>query len=111
MLPPKRKRPSSGIERAPRREFPTHRAFVRRHDCSIPGCDGRPIDFAHVKTRGSGGHDAQGVSLCRTHHREQHDIGIETFQAKYKVDLFAIAAEFARKTTDRALRESLKEPA
>lgn len=108
-LPPRRKRARSGIERAPQRVYPTHRAFVRRHACSVPGCDGQPIEFAHAKTRGSGGHDAQGVSLCVAHHREQHDVGIETFQARHKVDLFAIAAEFARTTTDRTLRAALIE--
>ena len=36
-------------------------------------------------------------------------MGIESFQAKYKIDLFAIAAEFARTTTDKALRQALLE--
>lgn len=107
-LPAKRKRPRSGIERAPRRVFPTHRAFVKRHDCCVPGCKQSPIDFAHAKSRGAGGHDCQGVSLCHEHHMEQHDCGIETFQTRYGIDLFAMAAEFARQTTDRALREALK---
>jgi hypothetical protein len=111
MLPPRKKRYRLGIERGPRRDFPVHRAFVKRHACCVPGCKNTDIDPAHVKTRGAGGSDAQIVSLCREHHSEQHDIGIDTFQAKYKIDLVAIAAEFARRTTDRALRESLKEPA
>ena len=109
MLPSKRKRPRSGIERAPRRIYQTHRQFVRRHGCCVPNCQGLPIEFAHAKTRGSGGHDASGVSLCLVHHHEQHTLGIETFQAKYKVDLFALATEFARKTTDKALRLALQE--
>lgn len=108
MLPPRRKRPRSGIERAPRRVFPTHRNFVRKHSCCVPGCDGAPIEFAHVHSRGAGGHDASGVSLCLAHHREQHTIGIETFQAKYRIDLMKIASEFARATPDRAMREAMK---
>ncbi len=107
-LPRRRKVVKSGIARAPQRVFPRHRAFVRRHCCCVPGCEDGPIEFAHVKSRGAGGHDAHGVSLCLAHHREQHAIGIEAFQAKYKIDLFALAAEFARRTTDKAMRESLR---
>lgn len=107
-LPPRRQRERSGIERAPRRVFQTHRAFVRRHDCCVPGCADGPIQFAHAKSRGAGGHDSQGVALCLAHHREQHDIGIESFQKKYGIDLFAMAAEFCRRTTDKALREALQ---
>lgn len=108
MLPRKAKRSKMGVREPERRVFPTHRAFVRRHRCCVPGCAGAPIEFAHAKTRGSGGHDAQGVSLCLAHHREQHTIGIETFQARYGIDLFAIAARFAATTTDKALREALR---
>jgi hypothetical protein len=32
------------------------------------------------------------VPLCRDHHREQHAIGIQTFEATYGLDLAAIAA-------------------
>ncbi len=64
-----------------------------------------PIEFAHaVKTRGAGGHDSGGVSLCTSHHHEQHAIGIETFQRRHGIDLSAIAAEFARLSPDKALR-------
>jgi hypothetical protein len=108
MLPPKRKRQRSGIERAERRVFMTHRAFVKRHSCCVPGCEEGPIEFAHVKSRGAGGGDWFGVSLCPRHHREQHSVGIDTFQAKHKIDLWAIAEQFVRATTDKALKEHLK---
>ncbi len=107
-LPPLKKRVRSGIERAPQKIFQTHRQFVRRHACSVPGCSDGPIEFAHAKSRGAGGHDSQGVSLCLVHHREQHDIGIETFQKKYRIDLFTIALEFAQKSTDKAMIEAMK---
>lgn len=110
MLPSRRRRPKSGIERAPRRIYQTHRAFVRRHACCVSGCKEGPIEFAHAKSRGAGGHDVQGVSLCLKHHREQHQVGIATFQARYKIDLFAMAAEFARNTSDKALRAAMADP-
>jgi hypothetical protein len=110
MLPKRYKREKMRVREPERRVYPTHRAHVRRHGCCVPGCSDGPIEFAHAKSRGAGGHDAQGVSLCRAHHHEQHSIGIETFQQKYKINLFAIAAEFARTTTDRALREAMRQP-
>lgn len=107
-LPPRRERPRSGIQRAPERSYPAHRAFVRRHSCVVPGCSGGPIDFAHVKSRGAGGGDWFGVSLCRAHHSQQHSAGIETFQRLYGLDLYAMAAEFVRRTTDVKLREAVR---
>lgn len=107
-LPRRRKVSKSGIARAPRRTFPTHQAFVRRHSCCVPNCDDGPIRFHHVKTRGAGGGDEYGVSLCEAHHAEIHTIGVETFQERHKVDLWAMAAAFAKTTTDKALRAALR---
>ena len=58
-------------------------------------------------------HDIFGVSLCRAHHDEQHRIGAAAFGRKYKIDLWSLAAEFARKSPDWEMRASLKmvEPA
>ena len=98
-----------GVREQERRTYPVHQAYVRRHSCSVPGCTGKPIELAHAKTRGSGGHDATGAPLCAEHHTEQHTIGINTFQSKYGIDLYATAAYFARNTTDRALREAIRE--
>jgi 5-methylcytosine-specific restriction endonuclease McrA len=49
-------------------------------------CGAMETDPAHVKSRGSGGPDVSWnlMALCRTHHTEQHKIGIKTFIAKYK---------------------------
>lgn len=107
-LPPKRKPQKSGIPRGPQRVWPRHRKFVRGHACSVPGCICTPIEFAHVVSRGAGGHDAFGVSLCHAHHREQHQIGIETFQRRHRIDLKAIAAEFVRRSPDADMRASLR---
>jgi hypothetical protein len=37
--------------------------------------------------------DIFGVSLSRVHHGEQHRIGIRAFNEKYRIDLWALAAE------------------
>lgn len=111
MLPPKRQKQRSGIERAPQREWQRHRKFVRGHACCVPGCWGGPIEFAHIRTAANAGtglkpFDWEGVSLCGDHHKESHR-GERTFEAKYKVDLKALAAEFARKSPDIAMREAM----
>lgn len=113
MLPKRRTRERSGIERAPQRVFQTHRQFVRRHRCCVPGCEDGPIQFAHVRIGSSAGmgqkpSDANGISLCFAHHDEQHRIGERSFEVKYRIDLSALASEFARRTTDRALQEALR---
>jgi hypothetical protein len=56
--------------------------------------------------------DDAGISLCRAHHRRAHEVGHETMAWENKMtlgDLFRIAAEFARRTPDRALRETLSD--
>ena len=114
ILPAKRKPIRSGIERAAKREWPRHRAFVRRFGCSVPLCStGAPIEFAHIRSAANAGtglkpHDAFGVSLCRGHHDEQHRIGQAAFERKYQIDLGKIAAEFVRASPDTAMKESLK---
>lgn len=112
-LPRRRKVVKSGIARGPRREWPRHRAFVRSHHCCVPGCEGGPIEFAHIRSAANSGtgikpHDAFGVSCCRSHHAEQHRIGQPAFERKYGIDLGAIAAAFVKASPDVAMRESLK---
>jgi hypothetical protein len=48
-------------------------------------CGSKEVDVCHVKSRGSGGGDDVWnlMPLCRTHHAEQHQIGILTFVEKY----------------------------
>jgi hypothetical protein len=53
-------------------------------------------------------HDMFGVSLCRTHHDEQHRSGADAFGDKYHINLWALAAEFARRSPDWQMRASLK---
>ncbi len=92
----------------PRREkegrcCPAHRAWVRRHHCSVPGCELLPIECAHVRGRTDGGtalkpSDRWAISLCRFHHAEQHQIGESAFEKKYAIDFLAVAMEFARRS-------------
>lgn len=81
MLPPRIPRKS---KRASRWRSQAHCNFVRSHGCCVPGCDGRPIEVAHVRN-GSGAGIAQKpddwrtVSLCRDCHARQHRIGETVF--------------------------------
>jgi hypothetical protein len=47
------------------------------------------------------------VALCRDHHAEQHRKGQLSFEARYELDLLALAAEFTRLSPHRALLERL----
>lgn len=98
--------------REPKRIWPRHRKFVRGHHCSVPLCQGHPIEFAHVRSAANAGtglksHDWFGVSLCAYHHDEQHKKGFETFLARYQIDLWKIAAEFARNSPDIAMKDEM----
>lgn len=113
MLPKKRQRERSGIERAPKRDWPKHRAFVRRHQCCAPGCEDGPIECAHVRLGGNAGTgikppDWQTVSLCQFHHRQQHAIGHIEFDARYAIDSLKLAREFALASTDAGMREAMR---
>lgn len=113
MLPPKRKRPKSGIARGPARVHPRHRKFVRSHGCCVPGCQAGPIVFAHVRSAANAGtgfkpHDAFGISLCDQHHKSQHQIGQRAFERDNGIDMMALAQAFLRRSPDTAMRESLK---
>ena len=62
-----------------------------------------PIECAHVRSGTDGGvgvkpSDKWTISLCAYHHRQQHHIGEAAFEARYKIDLKALAAEFARRS-------------
>lgn len=85
------------------RSCPGHRAWVRKHRCSVPGCVSLLIECAHIRTGTDGGvglkpSDCWTISLCRSHHGEQHDIGEPAFETMYGLDLIALALEFARQS-------------
>lgn len=79
---------------------PGHRAWVRRHACSVCG-DTAAIECAHVRTGTGGGmgvkpSDRWCLSLCKRHHEQQHQYGEREFQKLYGFDMKAKAEEFAK---------------
>ena len=115
MLPPRKpaKRVmNSRPDRGPLR-CPAHLKWVRGFECSIAGrtaaglrephsCDG-PIEAAHVRKGGDGGMglkpgDDWVISLCAKAHRIQHQWGETSFAHWYRIDLAALAREFAEKS-------------
>lgn len=94
----------------PRREqrirCPAHLSWVRGHRCCVPGCQDMPIEAAHVRTNTNGGvglkpDDTWAISLCAGHHQEQHRIGEPAFEAKHRINMKALALEFAAKSPHR----------
>lgn len=84
-----------------------HCNFVRQHECCMPGCAERPIEVAHIRSGSDAGmgrkpSDWFTVSLCRSHHAEQHRIGEGPFERSHKIDLHALAAEFAAQSPKAA---------
>jgi hypothetical protein len=79
----------------PDRRFPTHLSWLRKRRCLIEGraghvCSGR-MEASHSDADGSKGmalksHDFTAVPLCSAAHAEKDSIGLETWQAKYKVN-------------------------
>lgn len=65
-------------------------------------CEGE-IEAAHVRSRGAGGDRRDLVPLCSRHHRQQHDVGIETFQKIYALNLGAHAARVAAELDARGI--------
>lgn len=88
------------IKHDPKRN-PRHLAWIRTLPCAVPGCLLK-AQAAHVRAPGTGGGmgmkppDLWCVGLCAAHHREQHLIGHRAFDAKYGINLRAIAEELAR---------------
>lgn len=65
-----------------------HLAFIRSHQCSMEGCNGMPIEAAHVRIGSGAGmgqkpDDFRTVSLCKWHHAMQHEQGERTFWGEY----------------------------
>lgn len=94
------------------RSCPGHRAWVRKHHCSVPRCSHTPIECAHVRNGTDGGtslkpSDKWVVSLCAFHHREQHQIGERAFEQRYSIELLALAQEFAKRSPHRLALEKM----
>lgn len=103
MLPPRIQKP----KRESSKRCPAHRAWVRSHQCSVPGCALMPIEAAHVRIGTDGGMatkpgDAWCISLCRDHHTQQHNMGERSFEAAHKIDMKALAQAFAKASPHRS---------
>lgn len=109
MLRPKPKM-KSGIAKGPRRRFPGHLAWIRKHACIVSGCERRDIQACHVRAGLPAGEQA-GMGekpadwwtfpACSEHHSEQHNIGEPAFCKRYGVNLVEIAKECARLSPHR----------
>ncbi len=87
------------------RECAPHRQWVRLHQCAACGTQ-TAIECAHVRSGTDGGlglkpSDCWCISLCREHHNEQHQLGEPAFEAKYRIDMKALAQTFARLSPHR----------
>lgn len=61
-----------------------HLNFIRSFHCVRDGCQGMPIECAHVRNGSGAGmgqkpDDWRVVPLCREHHGQQHTVGEQTF--------------------------------
>ena len=74
-----------------RSHVPDFRAWIREHGRCVV-CRSRNVDPHHVRSRGAGGGDRENiVPLCRLHHDEVGRLGRPSFEAKYRVELRAVA--------------------
>lgn len=111
MLP---KRIPKERNRSERWRSQAHCTFVRSHECSVPGCAGRPIEVAHLRNgtdaaMGRKASDFYTVSLCREHHAAQHAYGEGTFwkQVAHR-NPYDLATEFADRSPKAAEIRQIK---
>ena len=102
-LPPRIKR-DSGRKQSGKR-CPSHRKWVRGHCCMACGSSAG-IECAHVRVGTDGGvgikpSDKWTVPLCRDCHARQHQIGEESFEKQWGVNLKAVAEALFRHSPHR----------
>jgi hypothetical protein len=83
-----------------RQRDPAHLAWLRTQPCCVPTCTNMNIQAHHVRSAANSGTglrppDSSAVAMCRVHHHEGHSTGWRTFEAKYGIDLAALAREYA----------------
>ena len=115
MIPSRRKKPRM---MPPKDDAPircqSHLAWVRGFQCVCvdidpTGCGGK-IEAAHVRRGTDGGigskpGDNWTYPACGNHHAEQHRIGEQSFEAKYRMRLKEIAARLWRLSPHRITYE------
>ena len=109
MIPARRTRPRM---MAPKPDAPirceSFRQWVRGHNCTCveidpTGCGGK-IEAAHVRRGTDGGigmkpGDNFSLPLCSNHHAEQHCIGEQSFEKKYRFSMLQVADRLWRRWT------------
>lgn len=97
-----------------------HRKFLKGFECVLYGnplspCDiDHKVDLAHYRSAANSGTSMKPgpewmMPLCRTHHREQHQIGQPAFERKYGIDMEVKAAEFAASSPDLKIKAAMGE--
>ena len=102
--PIRRKRSKAKADAAYERNYGPLAAFVREYRCCV--CKSTETFACHVKGKRAYGawltcpHTGDRIGniypACKTHHDEQHDHGIKTFEAKYGFSLSGLAADLGR---------------
>ena len=107
MLPP---RQAKKAKRSSRWRSQAHLTWLRTFQCAVPGCQGMPIDAAHVRLGSGAGmsqkpDDWRAVPLCQFHHRhDQHVKGEPLFWDTYA----KAAGQTVDQLIDALCRESPK---
>jgi len=79
----------------PALELPKFRAWIRLQGCIVPGCTALWIQACHYRNRRIYGDRANLFPACDYHHIEdQHQHGVETFQAEHNLNLELACARY-----------------
>jgi hypothetical protein len=78
-----------------------YKEFIKKQPCCITGQF--DVDPHHTKSVGSGGSDLTLVPLIHRLHQECHNIGQDTFQAKYNIDFKLIRLALLQKWIEENL--------
>lgn len=94
------KRNAKRLEKRRAEEYGPHAALVAHMPCHVCMTIGeqqmtRTVP-AHIKTRGGGGKAEHVAPLCVLHEIEWHQIGRDTFDAKYSVRMRRVALRLWR---------------
>lgn len=71
----------SSVPKSVTHTIPQFRDWIRSRRCLVTGRHG--VEACHVRTRRNNGDVANLIPLCPGAHREQHQIGVVSFAAKY----------------------------
>lgn len=86
----------------------------RRCLAGATDCEGRMeaahVDYAGDKGVGTKVSDKWAVPLCSHHHREQHSVGIRTFETRHGLDLIEAAKAYWQRWPGRAAWEAKNLP-